>query len=162
MPSSASASATGSRGEIRKVGSPALEERIVGPALLAVQRPGWEEAERSFREALAHQRSGETDDALTAANAAVEAALKAVGMKGGTLKELARAFKSSGLVPGYLSNVPSLLEDLLDRLHAARNVEGDAHGKPPGAAVVPPELADLAVYWAGAFIAYLADSSAGQ
>ena len=146
-------------GEIRKIGSPALEEAIVGPALLAVQREGWEEAERSFREALAHQRGGETDDALTAANAAVEAALKAIGLKGGTLKELARAFKNSGLVPGYLSNVPELLEDLLDRLHAARSVAGDAHGKPPGASEVPPELADLAIYWAGTFIAYLADAT---
>jgi hypothetical protein len=146
-------------GEARKVGSPALEETVVGPTLLAVQRPGWEEADRSFREALAHQRAGETDDALTAANAAVEASLKAVGMRGGTLKELTRAFKGSGLVPGYLENVPELLEDLLERLHAARSVEGDAHGKSPGAAEVPQELADLAIYWAGAFIAYLANSS---
>ena len=30
--------------------------------LLAVQRPGWEEVERSFREARDHQRCGETDD----------------------------------------------------------------------------------------------------
>jgi hypothetical protein len=146
-------------GQARKVGSPALEETVVGPALLAVQRPGWEEADRSFREALAHQRAGETDDALTAANAAVEAALKAAGMRGGTLKELARSFKNSGLVPGYLANVPELVEDLLERLHAARSVEGDAHGKSPGAAEVPQALTDLAIYWAGAFIAYLAGSS---
>jgi hypothetical protein len=149
-------------GEIRKIGSPALEEMVVGPALLAVQRPGWEEAERSFREALAHQRSGETDDALTAANAAVEAALKAAGLSGKTLKELARSFKAAGIVPGYLSNVPDLLEDLLDRLHAARGVAGDAHGKPPGAEEVPAELADLAIYWAAAFIAYLADATARE
>lgn len=147
-------------GEIRKIGSPALEKTIVGPALLAVQRPGWDEAERSFREALEHQRAGDHDDALTAANAAVEAALKAVGMRGGTLKELARDFTKSGLVPGYLANVPDLLEKLLDRLQAARSVEGDAHGKHPGAPDVPPELADLAVHWAGAFIAYLADATA--
>jgi hypothetical protein len=37
-------------GEIRKIGSPALDEEIVGPALLAVRRPGWEEVEKSFRE----------------------------------------------------------------------------------------------------------------
>ena len=46
-------------------------------------------------------------DALTAANAAVEAALKAVGAKGNTLKELARAFRNNGLVPGYLETVPN-------------------------------------------------------
>jgi len=144
-------------GEIRKVGSPALEVEIVGPALLAVQRPGWEQAERSFREALSHQRSGESDDALTAASAAVEAALKAAGMRGNTLKQLAKSFKGAGIVPGYLSNVPELIEDLLDRLQAMRSTSGDAHGKAPGAEEVPAELADLGIHWAAAFIAYLAD-----
>ena len=54
-------------GELRKIGSPALDAEVVGPALLAVQRPGWEEAERSFKEAISHQRGGadENDDALT-------------------------------------------------------------------------------------------------
>ncbi len=146
-------------GKVRRVGSPALDVRIVGPALLAVQRAGWGEAERSFREALAHQRAGETDDALTAANAAVEAALKAAGIKGQTLKQLARSFKASSLVPGYLTNVPELIEDMLARLHAARSTAGDAHGKPPGADEVPQPLADLGIYWAGAFIVYLADTA---
>jgi hypothetical protein len=142
--------------EVHKIGSPALEVAIVGPALLAIQRPGWEEVERSFREAIDHQRGGEVDDALTAANAAVEAALKAIGMSGATLKELARSFKGSGLVPGYLENVPALLEDFLHRLHALRSQEGDAHGKGPGAIDPGEALADLAVHLAGSFIVYLA------
>jgi hypothetical protein len=145
-------------GEVRRLGSPVLDLEVVGPALLAVRRPGWEEAERSFREALEHQRAGEVDDALTAANAAVEAALKAAGMKGTTLSQLAKSFKQSTLSPGYLENVPGLLTDLLDRLHAARSVAGDAHGKKPDAPEVPQALADLALYWAGAFIVYLAET----
>jgi hypothetical protein len=70
------------RGQMTVVGSPALTDVVVGPALLATQRPGWDEVERSYREALDHQRGGpdENDDALTAANAALEAALKAAGM----------------------------------------------------------------------------------
>ena len=143
-------------GEVHKIGSPALEETLVGPALLAAHRPGWEEVERTYREAIHHQLGGEIDDALTSASAAVEAALKAIGMKGSTLKELARAFKSSGHVPGYLENVPNLLEDFLDRLHALRSVEGDAHGKGPGATDPDAALADLAVHLAGSFIVYLA------
>lgn len=146
-------------GEAHKIGSPTLEAEVIGPALLSVRRKGWEEVERSFREALDHQRGGETDDALTAANAAVEAALKAIGMKGNTLKELSRGFKNAGIVPGYLANVPDLLEDLLDRLHAVRSTAGDAHGKGPGAPEVPQELADLAIHWAGAFIVYLSDAT---
>jgi hypothetical protein len=145
-------------GEIRKIGSPALEEVVVGPALLAVQRPGWDEVERSYREAILRQRGGETDDAITAANAAVEAALKAIGMKGKTLGELAKSFRDSGLVPGYLTGVPELLDDLLDRLNASRSTHGDAHGKAPGAVEVPQALADLAVHWAGSFLVYLAET----
>jgi len=144
-------------GEIRKVGSPALSEVVVGPALLAVQRPGWEEADRSFREAIQHQRGGpdENDDALTAANAAIEAALKAAGFKGANLGPLAKDFKKSSVVPPELKDVPEALDLLLKRSGAMRNSHGDSHGKAPGADAVPQELVDLAIHWAGAFIVYL-------
>ena len=144
-------------GEIQKVGSPALSEVVIGPALLAVQRPGWEEADRSFREAIQHQRGGpdENDDALTAANAAIEAALKAAGFKGANLGPLAKDFKKSSVVPPELKDVPEALDLLLKRSSAMRNSHGDSHGKAPGADVVPQELVDLAIHWAGAFIVYL-------
>lgn len=141
--------------QVERIGSPALSETVIGPALLAVQRPGWEEVERNYREAVIHQRSGDTDDAITSANAAVEAALKAIGMSGQTLGALAKSFRGSGFVPGYLAGVPELLDDLLNRLNAARSTHGDAHGKAPGSAEVPQPLADLAVHWAGAFLVYL-------
>jgi hypothetical protein len=147
-------------GEAHRIGSPALDDRVVGPALLAIQREGWEEVDRTYREALQHQRAGEIDDALTSASAAVESALKAVGMKGTTLGALARSFRGSQIVQGYVSGVPELLVDLINRLEAVRSTEGDAHGKAPGAEAAPQELSDLAVYWAGAFIAYLAQATA--
>jgi Abortive infection C-terminus len=144
-------------GKIVKIGSPALDEVVMGPALLAVERPGWEEVERSFREAIDHQWAGadENDDALTAANAAVEAALKAAGFKGANLGPLSKSFKNSDLVPPELRGVPEALDSLLSRSMAIRSSHGDSHGKSPGAAEVPQELADLAVHWAGAFIVYL-------
>jgi hypothetical protein len=144
-------------GEIRKVGSPALDEEVVGPALLAVQRPGWDEAERSFKEALQHQRGpeSENDDALTAANAALEAALKAAGFRGTHLGPLAKDFKSSHTVPPELKGVPEALDTLLKRSGVLRNTLGDSHGKAAGAPQVPQELVDLAINWAGAFIVYL-------
>jgi hypothetical protein len=148
-------------GEARKLSSPALEATIVGPTLLAAQRPGWEQVERSYREALHHQRGGETDDAVTAAHAALEAALKAVGMSG-QFSTMAKQFRNSSFVPPYLRGTPQALDALLDLLaksNAVRSTEGDAHGKAPGATDVPPELADLAVHWAGAFIVYLAEAT---
>jgi hypothetical protein len=144
-------------GEIRKIGSPALDETVVGPALLGVQREGWEEVERSFKEAIQHQRGpqSENDDALTAANAAVEAALKAAGFKGANLGPLSKDFKNSQLIPAELRGVPEALDVLLKRTAAIRNARGDSHGKSPGAEAVPQELVDLAIHWAGAFIVYL-------
>jgi hypothetical protein len=145
------------RGEVRRVGSPALDEFVVGPALQALRRPGWEQAERSFREALHHQRGGsdERDDALTAATAALEAALKAAGLKGDRLSALAKDLRNSGLVPGQLAGVPEALDTLLKRSGAIRDPLSDAHGKSPGAEEVPAELVDLSIYWTGAFINYL-------
>jgi hypothetical protein len=150
------------RGEIRKIGSPLLDEEIVGPALLAVKRTGWEEVEKSFREAIHHQRGSadENDDALTSANAAVEAALKAAGFKGANLGPLAKDFKKSPHVPAELKGVPGALDSLIGRSGALRSSHGDAHGKAPGAALVPQALVDLAIHWAGAFIVYLGEVEA--
>jgi hypothetical protein len=148
-------------GEFHRIGSPLLDVEIVGPTLLAVQRPGWEHVQRSYREALDHQRGGETDDALTAAHAAVEAALKAVGMTG-QFSTMIKQFRNSALVPPYLAQTPEALESLLTllgRSNAIRSSEGDAHGKAPGSAEVPQALANLAIHWAGAFIVYLAETA---
>jgi hypothetical protein len=145
------------RGQVRRVGSPALDEFVVGPALQAVHKPGWEEAERSFREALQHQRGGPTerDDALTAATAALESALKAAGLSGDRLSALAKSLRNSNLVPGELEGVPDALDSLLKRSGAIRDSKSDAHGKDADAEKVPQELVDLSIYWTGAFINYL-------
>jgi hypothetical protein len=143
--------------EIRRVSSPALSEVVVGPALLSTQRTGWDQVERSYKAALHHQRGGrdENDDALTAAAAALEAALKAAGLRGKTLGELGKEFRASLGAP-QLAAVPSLLHDLLQRTGALRNTDGDAHGRGPGESPeVPQELVDLAVHLTGAFIVYL-------
>lgn len=149
------------KGEVHKVGSPLLAEQIIGPSLLSVKQPGWEQAERSYREALSHQRGGETDDALTAAHAALEAALKAVGFSG-QFGAMVKQLRTSPFLPSYLRGTPDVLSSfitLLERTNAIRSNEGDAHGKAPGADEVPQELADLAIHWAGAFIVFLAEVS---
>lgn len=149
-------------GQIQRIGSPALSEVIVGPALLASQSTGWDQVERSYKEALRHQRGprDENDDALTAAAAALEAALKAAGLQGKTLGQLSKDFKHSPLAAAQLRDTPELLTKLLERSGAIRNVDGDAHGRAPGEQPnVPQELVDLAVHLVGAFIVYLERSS---
>jgi hypothetical protein len=144
--------------EAVRIASPALADAVLGPALFALQRAGWTHAEQAFREALAHQRGGadENDDALTAAAAALEAALKAAGIEGNNLGQLAANFKRSDLAARQLSEVPELLTKLLQRPAAIRNVHGDAHGKSPGEhPSVPQALVDLAVHLAGSFMVYI-------
>jgi hypothetical protein len=51
-------------GDVRRIDSPILADEVTQPALLAVQRAGWEQVESSFREAVAHRRAGEHPDAL--------------------------------------------------------------------------------------------------
>jgi hypothetical protein len=146
-------------GQVHAVRSPLLEAVVVGPALFAVREAGWDQADASYREALDRQRAGEIDDALTAANAAVEAALKAFGCTGDRLGPLLRDLKRKPMLAGYVAGTADQIVALLGRLMGWRSAEGDAHGKAPGAQDPPPELASLAIHWAGAFIVYLHDLS---
>lgn len=143
-------------GAIRPVMSPLLDAEIVGPALLAISRPGWENVERSYREALLHQRrSDEWHESLTAAAAAVEAALKAAGYSGATLGALTRDFRRAPIASGYSPQIVDHLAELIEQLMAWRSHSGSAHGKEPGSTDPPPELVALAIHWAGSFIVYL-------
>jgi hypothetical protein len=152
-------------GQVRRIGSEALDESVLAPALTTTGRPGWESVDKSLRDALRHQRGGpaERGAAITDAHAALEAALKAMGFKGNRLDTLAKSFRNSGLVPSQLEGVPDALDTLLTRSSAIRDPMGDAHGKPPDAAEVPDALVDLAIYWTASFITYLRPpSSIGQ
>jgi hypothetical protein len=148
-------------GQARRIGSPALDESVVGPALLALSRPGWEAADKSFRDALRHRRGGvdERDAAVTDAHAALEAAMKAAGLSGDRLSALAKSFRNSGLVPPQLEVVPDALDVLLKRSSAIRDPLGDAHGKRPDNMQVPDGIVDLMIHWTGAFIVFLADAT---
>jgi hypothetical protein len=149
-------------GQIRRIGSPAMDEAVVGPALIATGRPGWEQADRSYRDALHHRRGGpaERGAAITDAHAALEAAMKAAGLKGDTLANLAKGLRNSGFVLPQLEGVPDILDKLLKRSQSIRDSLGDAHGRSPGTEEVPAEVVDLAIHWTGAFIVYLADATA--
>jgi hypothetical protein len=143
--------------QVHAVRSPRLDEEVIGPALFAVTKKGWNQVEEAYRRALDHERAGEVDDALTAANAAVESALKAFGCRGRSLGPLLKDLRRKKALAGYAEGTADELAALLGRLMRWRSTEGDAHGKAPGAQDPPPALASLAIHWAGAFIVYLHD-----
>lgn len=148
-------------GQVRRVGSEVLDEAVLAPALAATSRPGWESVNAPLRDALRHQRGGpaERAAAITDAHAALEAAMKAMGLKGDRLDSLAKSFRNSSLVPSQLASVPEgldVLDKLLKRSSAVRDSMSDAHGKPPAAAEIPDAIVDLMIYWTAAFIGYLA------
>jgi hypothetical protein len=149
--------------EIRPISSPMVDDVVVGPALLAIARPGWDEVERSYREAVQHlRRSDEGRDALTSASTAVESALKALGMSGNSLTDLVRALGRSNLMPAHTSAIFPQLDSLFARLNAWRSTEGDAHGRLPDAEDPSRALVALAVHWAGAALVYLASLEGGD
>lgn len=141
-------------GLIRSVSSPAMDAVAVGPALIEARVQTWEKAEVAYQDALVHLRGGENAEALTAANAAVEAALKAMGLEGDRLNPLLKNLKGSGHIPSYAAGIPEAVVSLANRLMAMRG-QGDAHGSAPDADEPPAALAALAVHWAGAIIVYL-------
>jgi hypothetical protein len=143
-------------GEAQRMDSPLLHIEVVGPALIASQRAGWSEVEERYRSAILHHRGGDTAKALTDANAATESALKAVGMRGNATGDLTGAFRRSPMLAPYGDRVAGQLKVLTDNLMIWRSNFGDAHGGGPGAADAPPELAALAIHWAGAYIVFLA------
>jgi hypothetical protein len=145
-------------GEIHKISSPMLEFEIMSPALLTIQKPGWDVVDRQYREALRHQRdSAEGPDALIAANSAVESALKAMGFKGNSLDDLIKKFRNSKRATGFPVKVLDNLHELTNQLMAWRSSGGKAHGVAMGTPPPPAALVALAIHWAGALLVFLAE-----
>jgi hypothetical protein len=146
-----------------QIGSPLLHAEVVGPALLAASRTGWDVVQRQYLDALRHQRrSAEGPDALIAANSAVESALKAMGMKGNTLGDLMKSLRNSNLLPGTDLGTLKHLVDLSTALMAWRSGGGKAHGVASGSPVPTDALVALAIHWAGAMIVFLAEVARDQ
>jgi hypothetical protein len=149
-------------GQAQRLDSPLLHVEVVGPALLAARRAGWSEVEERYASAILNHRGGETAKALTDANAAIESALKAVGMRGNATGDLTKALAKSPLLAPYGAKANGQLKGLVDNLMVWRSNFGDAHGGGPGVQDAPPELAGLAIHWSGAFIVFLAALASGD
>lgn len=144
-------------GKAFRIDSPLLDTIITSPALFAGKSDGWEEVEKSYSKALEHFKGTEEEiaDSITAAYSALESALKASGYKGAKLKTLAADFRKKELANTNLSDVPSLLEKLMQKVPSVRHSEGNSHGKQPDAPKAKRESASLIIHWVGSLIVFL-------
>lgn len=144
-------------GDIQHVGSPALYEEIVRPALLARADPRLTDAEDHYQEALGEYRTGEARKAIHSAQLSIESALKAYGYAGGGLDALAEDFRRRSGERGYVTGLAQQLEGLMKDLNGLRNDLG-GHAAEPGVARVPDQYALLAIHLAGALIVFLSST----
>jgi Domain of unknown function (DUF7014) len=96
-------------GEIVRVDSRYVHAEVVKPALELLAAPEFDEANREFRLAHEHYRSGDLRDCNTAALRSMEAVLKAIcnfrGWQydaGATVEKLIGEVRARGLFPDYL------------------------------------------------------------
>ena len=96
-------------GEIVRVDSQYVHAEVVKPALELLAAPEFDEANREFRLAHEHYRSGDLRDCNTAALRSMEAVLKAIcnsrGWQydaGATVEKLIGEVRARGLFPDYL------------------------------------------------------------
>lgn len=148
-----------SEGVINRVGSPALHEVLVRPALLRIHDSRFSEAEDHFHKALEYYRGEDSRRCIFEAGTAVESLLKALGYQGSTLEDLAEDFRKKAPERGYIKELVPDVVSFLKKLYALRSDLG-GHAAKPGEEHVQLSYALLSLHLSGALIVFLVDRSA--
>ena len=135
------------------------------PALELLAAPEFDEANREFRLAHEHYRSGDLRDCNTAAFRSMEAVLKAIcnsrGWQydaGATVEKLIGEVRARGLFPDYLGGYfDNLIGAMKAGLPKIRDKDG-GHGAAPGDRAVPEHIAGFALHLAASNIVLLAQA----
>lgn len=102
-----------------------LHTEVVAPTLrLLSGRPGWEDVERAYQDALQEDDPG---DAVTDAGTALQEALKVVGCGGNSLGRQLGDAKRRGLLAPHDKNLSEAIAGLIVWVSADRSETGDAH-----------------------------------
>lgn len=138
------------------VASLTLNDAIVAPTQYLLHgQPEFAGAESAYQKALTEIRNGDAGDAITDAGTALQAALTALGYKGGTLGQLLSAAKNDGLLRGNDTPLTESIVKAVNWVAALRN-DGEAHN-----ADADFDLSDawMVVHVVGALIVRLADAA---
>jgi hypothetical protein len=152
-------------GEIIRVDSQYVHGEVVKPASELLSAPEFEEANREFRLAHEHYRSGNLRDCNTAALRCMEAVMKAIcdvrGWRydaGATVEKLIAVVRREGLFPDYLGGYfDNLIGAMKAGLPKIRDRDG-GHGAPPGQPKVPEHVAGFALHLTASNIVMLAQA----
>jgi hypothetical protein len=136
--------------------SQVLHAEVVAPTLrLLSGRPGWEEVETAYQDALREIADGNPADSITDAARALEEAFEIRGATGGSIGERLKAARKSGLLGGGDERLVSGIEEFVRWAAALRGNKSDAH---TGAGDAERPDAWLAVHVVGALILRLAEA----
>ncbi|MGO9997835.1 MAG: STM4504/CBY_0614 family protein [Acetobacteraceae bacterium] len=152
-------------GEIMRIDSEFVHDQVVKPALQLLQAPEFTEADREFRLAHEHYRSGDLRDCNTAALRSMEALLKAICQArgwehdpGATVDKLIGIMVTNGLFPDYLGGYfNNLIGAMKAGLPKIRDRDG-GHGAAPDQPAVPEHVAGFALHLAASNIVMLAQA----
>ncbi len=146
-----------------KIGSEALQEHAISPALQLLRESGMSEALKEYNDALVEWAQGKTDDAILHSSHAVESAMKFI-LKDMqiTVKENANPstlideITKSKILPESYKDFWTKLNQGLQGVITIRNkAPGAGHGPAPGAHRPDDDLAEYAVNLAGSNILFL-------
>lgn len=140
-------------GEFIRVDDQYVHAEVVKPALALLAEPGFEKANEEFMTAHKHYRTGDTKDAVVAANRAFESTLKAICEKkrwpyekGARASDLVSVVRKAGLFPEQLDNgLDSYVSMMKTGLPGFRNKAG-GHGEAPKAPRAPDYFASYAIH----------------
>ena len=156
-------------GKIFRIDSELIHAEVVKPTLRYLQQPGFEGPREEYLKAHSHYRTGETKDAITNANNALESTLKTICNqrsweypRGARASDLLRVVREKGLLPNYLDNsFDQLAATLKSGLPRVRNEEG-GHGQGPTPRETPDYVAAYALHLAAAKILFLCEAHKGM
>ena len=152
-------------GNIIRVDSELIHSEVVRPALRFLHQDGFEGPREEFLRAHACYRAGDTKEAVTNANNALESTLKAICDQKGweydrrwTAPRLVKVVRANGLLPDYLENSFEQLAGVLKSgLTVVRNEES-AHGDGATPRETPMYVAAYALHLAAAKILFLVEA----
>ena len=152
-------------GQLFRVDSELIHSEVVRPTLRYLHQKGFEGPRDEFLQAHAHYRAGETKDAITDANNALESTLKTICDQqrwqyapGARVSDLLKVVRENGLLPDYLdASFDQLVATLKSGLPKVRNEVG-AHGQGAAPRETPDYVAAYALHLAAAKILFLVEA----